>query len=87
MKKVVFGMIAIFLLLVMIYTAYRVEYISNDNKKLEEKIINIKKDIDVEKENSIKYSEELKTIKDESANKDKEYNIWKKAVEKLEKAL
>ena len=87
MKKVVFGIIAIFLLLVMIYTAYRVEYISNDNKKLEEKIINIKKDTDVEKENSIKYSEELKTIKDESANKDKEYNIWKKAVEKLEKAL
>ena len=87
MKKVILTIIAIFLLLVMIYTTYRVEYLSNNNTELEEKISKIKKDTDTEKENTSKYEEELNKLKEESKDKEQEYNIWKKAVEKLEKAL
>lgn len=87
MKKVVLGIIAIFLLLVMLYTGYRVNYFKNDNKSLEKKINDIKKDIDTEKENSTKYEEELSKIKEDSNSKEEEYKIWKKAVDKLSKAL
>lgn len=87
MKKVILTIIAVFLLLVMGYTTYRVNYLNNDNKSIKEKIINIKKDIDIEKENSIKYEGKLDSLKEESKDKEEEYNIWKKAVEKLEKAL
>ena len=87
MKKVILAIIAVFLLLVMVYTTYRVNYLTKDNKNLKEKIINIKKDTDKEKENSIRYGDNLDSLKEESSDKEEEYNIWKKAVEKLEKAL
>ena len=87
MKKVILTVIAIFLLLVMGYTTFRVEYLTNDNKKLEDKIIKVKKDTDTEDKDTSKYKEELDSLENESSDKVKEYNIWKKAVERLEKAL
>lgn len=87
MKKVILTVIAIFLLLVMGYTTFRVEYLTNDNKELEDKIIKVKKDTDTENKDTSKYKEELDSLENESSDKVKEYNIWKKAVERLEKAL
>ena len=87
MKKVILTVIAIFLLLVMGYTTFRVEYLTNDNKELEDKIIKVKNDTDTENKDTSKYKEELDSLENESSDKVKEYNIWKKAVERLEKAL
>ena len=62
MKKVILTIIAIFLLLVMIYTTYRVEYLSNNNTELEEKISKIKKDTDTENKDTSKYKEDLDSL-------------------------
>ncbi len=87
MKKALFGSIVLILIGLMIYTNYTLNHLSNDNKELEEKIINIKKDIEKAKDDSIKYIEDEATLKDENKDKLEELEIWKKAQTKLEKAL
>ena len=87
MKKALFGSIVLILIGLMIYTNYTLNHLSNDNKELEEKIINIKKDIEKAKDDSIKYIEDEATLKEENKDKLEELEIWKKAQTKLEKAL
>ena len=87
MKKALFGSIVLILIGLMIYTNYTLNHLSNDNKELEEKIINIKKDIEKAKDDSIKYIEDEATLKEENKDKLEELKIWKKAQTKLEKAL
>ena len=87
MKRSILYIITILLLVVMAYSTYRVYSLTEDNKRLEKDIVDIKKDIDIEKENSIKYEEEKDKILEESKDKDEELKIWQKAQEKLEKAL
>ncbi len=87
MKRSILYIITILLLVVMAYSTYRVYSLDNDNKRLEKDIIDIKKDTDIEKENSIKYEEEKDKILDESKDKEEELKIWQKAQTKLEEAL
>ena len=87
MKRSILYIITILLLVVMAYSTYRVYSLDNDNKRLEKDIIDIKKDTDIEKENSIKYVEERDKVLDESKDKEEELKIWQKAQTKLEEAL
>ena len=87
MKKIVFIVISLFLIVVLAYSIINLNDVKNKNKSLKEDIINIKKEIDKEKENSTNNSETLDTLKDESTPKLEELEIWQKAVKKLETAL
>ena len=87
MRRIILSIIAIFLLIIMIYTGIRVNYIENKNKELKNKIITIKKDTDKEKENNVLYESKLDSLKEESNGKLEELEIWKKAVKRLEEAL
>ena len=87
MKKIVFIVISLFLIVVLAYSIINLNDVKNKNKSLKEDIINIKKEIDKEKENSTNNNETLDTLTDESTPKLEELEIWQKAVKKLETAL
>ncbi len=89
MKKVVKVLLFILCVLlgIFIYTAIKTNEINIENNKLAEQINKLTDENDEIIESNLNYENEINKLKDDQKDKIEELAIWKKAKEKLEKAL
>ena len=87
MKKIILSLIFFIFLGAVTISFFMLSYAKIDKKNTSKELKYLKEEIKKEKEEDNNYKEEIKRLKEENKEKIEEYNIWKKAKEKLEKAL